>query len=100
MVREPRWMVFIAMGVAETVGIAVLLGRVRDVRTVVDIAANAVAVAVVSIPNLVAMLCLGGVFVTLMRDELSGERAYATANTDGKRVVLRGFGATRVQDRS
>jgi len=56
-----------------------------------------IAVAVVSIPNLVAMLCLGGVFVTLMRDELSGVRAYATANVDGKDVVLRGFGATRAR---
>jgi AGCS family alanine or glycine:cation symporter len=53
-----------------------------------------IAVAVVSIPNLVAMLCLSGVFVTLMRDEISGKREYATANVDGVDVVLRGFGAT------
>jgi AGCS family alanine or glycine:cation symporter len=53
-----------------------------------------VAVAVVSIPNLVAMLCLSGVFVTLMRDEISGVRAYATANVDGADVTLRGIGAT------
>jgi AGCS family alanine or glycine:cation symporter len=54
-----------------------------------------IAVAVVALPNLVAMLCLSGVFVTLMRDELSGERAYATAKVDGKPVTLRGIGATR-----
>ena len=53
-----------------------------------------IAVAVVSIPNLVAMLCLSGVFVILMRDEVSGERRYATARVDGQRVALRGFGAT------
>ena len=53
-----------------------------------------IAVAVVSIPNLVAMLCLSGVFVTLMRDEISGKREYATANVDGADVVLQGIGAT------
>jgi AGCS family alanine or glycine:cation symporter len=55
-----------------------------------------IAVAVVSIPNLVAMLCLSGVFVTLMKDEISGERVYATANVDGADVILRGIGARPV----
>ena len=54
-----------------------------------------IAVAAVAIPNLVAMLCLSGVFRTLMRDEISGERAYATANVDDTDPVLRGIGATR-----
>lgn len=53
-----------------------------------------IAVAVVSIPNLIAMLSLSGVFIALMKDELSGERVYATANVDGQDVVLRGIGAT------
>jgi len=52
-----------------------------------------IAVAVVSIPNLVAMLCLSGVFVTLMRDEISGRREYSTAKVDGTEVTLRGIGA-------
>ena len=54
-----------------------------------------IAVAVVAIPNLVAMLCLSGVFVTLMRDEISGTREYATAKMDGTDVALRGFGASK-----
>ena len=52
-----------------------------------------IAVAVVSIPNLVAMLCLSGVFVTLMRDEITGQRVYATANMRGNDALLQGFGA-------
>ncbi len=50
-----------------------------------------IAVAVVAIPNLVAMLSLSGVFTKLMKDELSGERLYATANVDDSDSVLRGF---------
>lgn len=53
-----------------------------------------IAVAVTAIPNLVAMLSLSGVFTRLMRDELSGERAYATAVVDETGPVLRGYGAT------
>lgn len=56
-----------------------------------------IAVAVVSIPNLIAMLCLGGVFMTLMRDETSGERRYATALADDTPVTLRGIGAVAEQ---
>ena len=52
-----------------------------------------IAVAVVSIPNLVAMLCLSGVFVTLMRDEITGQRVDATANMRGNDALLQGFGA-------
>lgn len=53
-----------------------------------------IAVAVTAIPNLFAMLALGGVFTTLMRDELSGERLYSTANVDETGPVLKGLGAT------
>ena len=51
-------------------------------------------VAVVAIPNLVAMLCLAGVFTTLMKDELSGERAYATSKVEQAGSLLRGVGST------
>lgn len=52
-----------------------------------------IAVAVTAIPNLVAMLALGGVFMRLMRDELSGERAYATDRLDAEDERMRGVGA-------
>jgi AGCS family alanine or glycine:cation symporter len=81
--RLLRWLYFIP---------GVVFAGVADVDRL-WVLAN-VAVAVVSIPNLVAMLCLSGVFVTLMRDEMSGVRAYATANVDGADVTLRGIGAT------
>ena len=51
-----------------------------------------IAVAVVSIPNLVAMLCLSGVFVTLMRDEITGQRVYGTANVSGSSTIMQGLG--------
>ncbi len=54
-----------------------------------------IAVAVTAIPNLVGMLALGGVFKTLMHDELSGERAYSTARVEETGPVLRGWGAVR-----
>jgi AGCS family alanine or glycine:cation symporter len=53
-----------------------------------------VAVAVTAIPNLIAMLSLGGVFTRLMQDELSGERAYATARVEEEGAKMRGIGAT------
>ena len=53
-----------------------------------------IAVAVTAIPNLLAMLSLSGVFRTLMRDELSGERVYATAVMDRTGPMMRGYGAT------
>ena len=52
-----------------------------------------IAVAVVSIPNLVAMLCLSGVFITLMRDEITGRRVYGTANVSESSTTMQGFGA-------
>jgi AGCS family alanine or glycine:cation symporter len=81
--RILRWFYFVP---------GVLVAGVADVDRL-WIVAN-IAVAVVAIPNLVAMLCLGGVFVTLMKDEVSGERVYATANMDAAGPLLRGVGAT------
>lgn len=78
-----RWLYFIP---------GVLFAGVADVDRL-WVRAN-IAVAAVSIPNLVTMLCLSGVFVTLMRDELSGERAYATAKVAGDDVVLCGIRTT------
>ena len=52
-----------------------------------------IAVAVTAIPNLVAMLALGGVFTRLMKDELSGERAYTTDRLDDGDTRMRGLGA-------
>ncbi len=48
-----------------------------------------ISVAASALPNLVALLLLSGVFLTLMRDFLSGENAYATANTDSTRRYIR-----------
>lgn len=44
-----------------------------------------ISVAVSALPNLVALLLLSGVFVTLMRDFLGGEKRYATAIVDKNR---------------
>jgi AGCS family alanine or glycine:cation symporter len=55
-----------------------------------------IAVAVTAIPNLVAMLALSGVFMRLMKDELSGERAYGTERLDVEAERMRGVGAQRV----
>jgi alanine or glycine:cation symporter, AGCS family len=82
--RSLRWFYFLP---------GVLVAGVADVDRL-WVFAN-IAVAVVSIPNLIAMLCLAGVFMTLMRDELSGDRRYSTANVDDKEVELRGIWATR-----
>jgi AGCS family alanine or glycine:cation symporter len=82
--RSLRWLYFVP---------GVLVAGVSDVDRL-WVVAN-IAVAVVAIPNLVAMLCLGGVFTTLMKDELSGERVYATANMDEAGPLLRGVGATK-----
>jgi AGCS family alanine or glycine:cation symporter len=80
--RVLRWLYFVP---------GVVFAGVADVDRL-WVLAN-IAVAAVSIPNLVAMLCLSGVFVALMRDELSGKREYSTANVDGNPVTLRGIGA-------
>jgi AGCS family alanine or glycine:cation symporter len=82
--RIVRWIYFLP---------GVMVAGVADVDRL-WVVAN-ITVAVSAIPNLVAMLCLGGVFVRLMHDELSGEHAYATVNLDDAGSVLRGFGATR-----
>ncbi|MDH3988489.1 MAG: alanine:cation symporter family protein, partial [Gammaproteobacteria bacterium] len=41
-----------------------------------------ISVVASALPNLVALLLLSGVFMTLMKDYLSGENKYATAITD------------------
>jgi AGCS family alanine or glycine:cation symporter len=81
--RVLRWLYFVP---------GVVVAGVADVDRL-WVVAN-ITVAVSAIPNLVGMLCLSRVFTTLMRDEISGERVYATANVDGTDAVLRGFGAT------
>jgi len=48
-----------------------------------------ISVAVSALPNLVALLVLSGVFITLMKDYLSGDHRYATARTDGSRDWVR-----------
>ena len=48
-----------------------------------------ISVAASALPNLVALLLLSGVFLTLMRDFLSGENAWATAKTDRTRSYIR-----------
>ena len=82
--RYLRWIYFFP---------GVLMAGVTDVDRM-WLVAN-IAVAVTAIPNLLAMLSLGGVFSRLMRDELSGKRAFATAKLVGAGPVMRGFGATR-----
>jgi len=48
-----------------------------------------ISVAASALPNLVALLMLSGVFLTLMKDYLSGENRYATANIDVSREYIR-----------
>lgn len=48
-----------------------------------------ISVAASALPNLVALLMLSGVFITLMKDYLSGEARYATAKTDVDRQYAR-----------
>ena len=48
-----------------------------------------IAVGSCALPNLVAVLALSGVFFTLMRDYVSGERRYDTAVTDVSREYIR-----------
>lgn len=47
-----------------------------------------VATGLCAIPNLVAIMLLGGVFMTLMKDWKSGERRYATAVVDEKHTYV------------
>ena len=48
-----------------------------------------ISVAASALPNLVALLILSGVFITLMRDYLSGEKKYATYVIDTTRQYVR-----------
>ena len=48
-----------------------------------------ISVAASALPNLVALLMLSGVFITLMKDFLSGENKYATRITDMNREYVR-----------
>lgn len=48
-----------------------------------------ISVAASALPNLVALLLLSGVFITLMRDYLSGENRYATAAIDASGRYIR-----------
>ena len=51
-----------------------------------------IAVGVVAIPNLIALLFLGGVFAKLMRDYLDGELRYTTAIVDVSRRHIKAPG--------
>ncbi len=81
--RVLRWLYFVP---------GVIVAGVADVDRL-WVVAN-IAVAASAIPNLVAVLCLGGVFTKLMRDEISGERVYSTKNVDDTASVLQGIWAT------
>jgi AGCS family alanine or glycine:cation symporter len=48
-----------------------------------------ISVAASALPNLVALLVLSGVFMTLMKDYLSGENRFATAVTDDSKQYIR-----------
>ena len=48
-----------------------------------------ISVAASALPNLVALLLLAGVFLTLMKDYLSGDNRYATELTDASRQYIR-----------
>jgi len=48
-----------------------------------------ISVAASALPNLVALLLLAGVFMTLMKDYLSGENRFATENTDTSKQYIR-----------
>ena len=48
-----------------------------------------ISVAASALPNLVALLLLASVFMTLMKDYLSGENRYATLNTDSSKQYIR-----------
>ena len=48
-----------------------------------------ISVAASALPNLVALLLLSGVFMTLMKDYLSGDNRFVTATTDRSREYIR-----------
>ena len=48
-----------------------------------------ISVAASALPNLVALLLLSGVFLTLMKDYLSGDNRFETETTDRNREYIR-----------
>ena len=48
-----------------------------------------ISVAASALPNLVALLALSSVFMTLMKDYLSGENRFTTVSTDASRQYVR-----------
>ena len=48
-----------------------------------------ISVAASALPNLVALLALSSVFITLMKDYLSGENRFTTVSTDASRQYVR-----------
>ena len=55
-----------------------------------------ISVVASALPNLVALLLLSGVFMTLMKDYLSGENKYATAITDRSKQYVQMANANKV----
>ena len=53
-----------------------------------------ISVAVSALPNLVALLLLSGVFLTLMRDYLSGDNQYATRKIDETKSYVKVAGTS------
>ncbi|MFC2158194.1 alanine/glycine:cation symporter family protein [Acidobacteriota bacterium] len=51
-----------------------------------------ISVGVCSIPNLIAILALNGVFFVLMKDSLSGKNAYASRIVDSEKTYVRKAG--------
>jgi AGCS family alanine or glycine:cation symporter len=51
-----------------------------------------ISVGVVAIPNLIALLFLGGVFVRLMKDYLGGDFHYGTAEIDASKRYIKSLG--------
>ncbi len=81
--RALRWIYFLP---------GVLVAGVSDVDSL-WVVAN-IAVAATALPNLVALVCLIGVFTKLMNDELSGTGAFGTAEVDGTAERMRGLWAS------
>ena len=66
---------------------AIALAGVADVDGIWALAD--IATAFCSIPNLIAVLALSGVFLKLMKDWTSGEYRYATAKIDDSREYIK-----------
>ena len=58
-----------------------------------------ISVAASALPNLVALLLLGGVFLKLMKDYLDGENRFATKITDESRTYIRMAAGTAAEAR-